>query len=477
MSKIDTSSTILQKLQSDESTSTGYTKTQINILRFFRALSFKNLVPVLIGQSILYKNVFELFASILYKDIIKATHVKEEALEFIQKTTSWAEISPELAFLDHNKLLITNLLQNPDSPIYSGFLLTLLAAKTHKRLKIYQFHEGRSLITCEMGSLREGLDNLQIAVLIFSDGFKFCLLKKTKDVENDFPVEFFDAIKTDDSLFEVKLNENEVTSLSILTEHLGFYPQLFVDYNDLIAEKEYLSKCKSELSDTFDRIIKMIGQDGDGSITSGSKLLSVENLGIENLNPKLKADILFGHKVTNHDTKLRYKEKGYISSPVPVGLLQNYALKKLHSEVQAEKTKTESEILPSYSLSNLDIAQSVDANDSDDKPHVVAVDSKIFPKNPNSPTASKKPVIVNQNKNIRYLGRLKFIDEKNKFGFIVKEIDNSDIFFHLSDMEASGIPIKMIQENKGFRFSFAELEYIGKHSFSKKAVDIKLFTE
>lgn len=477
MPRLDNSPTILQKLLNDESSETGYTKTQLNILRFFRALSFKRLVPALIGQSTLYKSVFELFAAILYADVSKADIVKGELMKFIRATDKWSDVREELSFLDVHKNLISNLLQNIESPVYSGFLLTLLSAKEQKRLKIYQFHEGRSLITCEIGALQEGMENLPVAVLISSEGFKFCLLKKTKDVESDFPINFFDDIKAGDSLFEIKLNEREVASLALLTEHQGFYPQLFVDYNDLMTEKEYLTKCKSELSDTFDRIIRMIGQGVETGTTGGSKMLSVENLGIENLNPKLKADILFGHKTTDCESKLRYKEKGYISYPTPIGLLNNYALKKPPIETQQDKSRAEPENQPPMLSINLDEREPEAKVTDENQPSSISVDSKQFPKNPVSPTGSKKPIIVNQNRNIRYLGRLKFIDEKNKFGFIVKEIDNSDIFFHLSDMEASGIPIKLLQENKGYRFSFAELEYIGKHSFSKKAVDIKLFNE
>ena len=121
-------------------------------------------------------------------------------------------------------------------------------------------------------------------------------------------------------------------------------------------------------------------------------------------------------------------------------------------------------------------------------------------------------------KSERIYGTLKFYNEGAKFGFLIKETNKEDIFFHLTDMENSGISQEILtgrqaclppsfdclhrspsrrMKSVGFsnsqfpvvcqicvgskspntsqlRFLFTECNYRGKYDYSRKAMDIQL---
>lgn len=449
--------TTLEMIQKGEFPEHSFSKTQLNILHFFQLLLKKRLYPQKNQETVFYDSPARLFCALTGRSLVQAPALLDEILEWIMSSPDWDKEAPELGFLEEQRRLLEALSSNPNSPIFAGFLLVLFSAKMGYHLKLYQFHEGKSLVSCEVGQ-RNGRVPLKVGVFIFADGFKFSILEKQQD-PSEFVEDLFNRITTDDSTFEVKLTASELLSLKILNEHLGFYPQLFVDYSELLTEKEYQARCKAELSDVFHKITRILLRERGEQENGRGKLLSIENLGLEGLNPRLKADVLFGHKisipqasaVTSEDLSME------LTGSSPPGLHSNYALKKTLTEIPQSKTN-------------------LNDNNKESQPDVIEGDVPNV-KGGGSPVNTKKPVIVNQNKNIRYLGRIKFIDEKNQYGFIIKEADGTDIFFHLSDLELVNLPIKTMQEEKELRYSFAELEYIGKHSLSKKAVDIKLFTE
>ena len=86
---------------------------------------------------------------------------------------------------------------------------------------------------------------------------------------------------------------------------------------------------------------------------------------------------------------------------------------------------------------------------------------------------SDAPLPTNEKE--RYTGRLKFFDEAKNYGFIIMDIDESDIFVHFDDLQKAGIPkdrIKSYKQNEGLiRFSFKVMEYYGKYDKSRKAVE------
>ena len=79
------------------------------------------------------------------------------------------------------------------------------------------------------------------------------------------------------------------------------------------------------------------------------------------------------------------------------------------------------------------------------------------------------------------MGYLKFFDDNKNYGFLgigfyeVKETDMSDVFVHFDDLRKAGMhkeQLKITKNSLNLRFSFVILEYFGKHSKSRKAVDI-----
>ena len=78
---------------------------------------------------------------------------------------------------------------------------------------------------------------------------------------------------------------------------------------------------------------------------------------------------------------------------------------------------------------------------------------------------------------VRYEGYLKFFDETKNYGFLVMDIDKSDIFVHFDDLYKIGITKEFLKTAKAgnfIRFSFCCLAYMGKYNRSRKAVELEL---
>ncbi|CAD8195619.1 unnamed protein product [Paramecium pentaurelia] len=78
--------------------------------------------------------------------------------------------------------------------------------------------------------------------------------------------------------------------------------------------------------------------------------------------------------------------------------------------------------------------------------------------------------------NIRYFGTLKFYDEARSYGFIIMDLDGSDLFVHCDDLTKAGMSKDFLRTAKHgniIRFSFLILEYFGKYNKSRKAVDLQ----
>ncbi|CAD8202055.1 unnamed protein product [Paramecium octaurelia] len=78
--------------------------------------------------------------------------------------------------------------------------------------------------------------------------------------------------------------------------------------------------------------------------------------------------------------------------------------------------------------------------------------------------------------NIRYFGTLKFYDEARSYGFIIMDMDGSDLFVHCDDLTKAGMSKDFLRTAKHgniIRFSFLILEYFGKYNKSRKAVDLQ----
>ena len=88
----------------------------------------------------------------------------------------------------------------------------------------------------------------------------------------------------------------------------------------------------------------------------------------------------------------------------------------------------------------------------------------------------KKPIILDES-NERFYGRLKFFDENKKYGFIVMDDDESDIFVHYDDLCKANITkdlLRTARMGNMIRLNFGLMAYIGKYNKSRKAIDIQL---
>jgi cold shock CspA family protein len=79
----------------------------------------------------------------------------------------------------------------------------------------------------------------------------------------------------------------------------------------------------------------------------------------------------------------------------------------------------------------------------------------------------------------RFTGDLKFFDEKKNYGFLVMDLDKSDIFVHYDDLLKANITKETLSANRTgiqLKFSFSCMNYIGKYNKSRKAVDLELIS-
>jgi len=442
------------------------------IRRFYAKLSRKQLtIDAFCGTSF-FSNPYELFAALVKGNKALSDNVKLEILQCICQVSDWKAFMPELEFLQTNKLVLSQFLRNPDSPIFWGFLLVLLSALYKYQLKIFQLYEGKSLISCEVGRAGEPGRRLRLGVVIFPDGFKFSVLAKFKGSEKEYNIEnYLRDLRFENKIYEIHLTKNEVNALRILTENLGFFPQLIVDYNDLLTQKEYYGNSKTDLAQIFDSIVKITTSTDLNSKENPTRILRIENLGIENLNPRLKSELIFGNKVLYNPIQTITDQEISRTQlmPRPPGLKEKY----LDGSITTQNLDQNAE------KQNAIERQATKIEDTDSSDGARKKPEETDPSNPKSfkDLAAVKPIILDQNRSIRYIGKLKFVNEKNRYGFLVKELDGADVFFHLSDMENAGISWEMLLKNKDLRFTFSELKYIGRHNISKKAVEIKLYEE
>lgn len=99
--------------------------------------------------------------------------------------------------------------------------------------------------------------------------------------------------------------------------------------------------------------------------------------------------------------------------------------------------------------------------------------------NPPNQIIKKQPLVLEESLN-RYLGTVKFFDENKAYGFLIMDIDNSEIFFHFDDFEKNQFITKenLITYKLGniIRVSFICMKYIGKYNMSRKAIEVKIIS-
>jgi len=89
----------------------------------------------------------------------------------------------------------------------------------------------------------------------------------------------------------------------------------------------------------------------------------------------------------------------------------------------------------------------------------------------------RKKMIILDESNERFTGRLKFFDENKNYGFIIMDQDGTDIFVHYDDLAKADISkefLRSVKVGNNIRFSFNSMRYLGKYNQSRKAVDLQL---
>jgi len=105
---------------------------------------------------------------------------------------------------------------------------------------------------------------------------------------------------------------------------------------------------------------------------------------------------------------------------------------------------------------------------------------------PNSNVVLQKPeVIAEETEESSFLmfdekvfkGQIKFFNQLNKYGFILQDSGEKDIFFHFEDIKNNKVPKKFLRQadtDLEIRVSYQIKAYQGKNKFSTKAVNIKI---
>lgn len=102
-----------------------------------------------------------------------------------------------------------------------------------------------------------------------------------------------------------------------------------------------------------------------------------------------------------------------------------------------------------------------------------------FTPTPMKPMAKKQPLVLEESRE-RFFGTVKFFDDVKGYGFLIMDIDNTEIFVHFDDFDKNqGIQKEFIMTYKLgniIRVSFNCMKYIGKYNMSRKAVDVQVIS-
>lgn len=145
-----------------------------SVLSFFTELYLKKLEPLDLDH-LFFSCPLDLFA---FASNREPETVKQEFKESVRAVTDWTKEHNLLSFLQSQPHLVSEFLEDINQNIYTGLLLCLLSWFSKKRGKIYQFHDRKCLVSCDLGFDFEEV--VRIAVIVFNNGFQFCPLKKIK---------------------------------------------------------------------------------------------------------------------------------------------------------------------------------------------------------------------------------------------------------------------------------------------------------
>lgn len=142
------------------------------VLSFFQTLASKKLVP-LDDFNLLFDCPFSLFAS--FKKCTPLS-LQKQLLQKVSQVDDWGSEQDIFSFLNKHPKMVESFLKDPTNNIFKGLLLYFLCHFYNKRGKLYQFHDKKSLVSCEMGL--DSNELLRLGIIILNGGFQFCPLRK-----------------------------------------------------------------------------------------------------------------------------------------------------------------------------------------------------------------------------------------------------------------------------------------------------------
>lgn len=145
----------------------------------------------------------------------------------------------------------------------------------------------------------------------------------------------------------------------------------------------------------------------------------------------------------------------------------------------SEESQSSSEPEQKQSVQSKPIPQKVDPATISASPNSIAThrDGKLNEGNKLANNDKEEDVLLFNGK--IFTGDIKFFNVKNKFGFILQEDTQKDVFFHYEDIKKTKIPKKMLKkafEELLFTVSYQVKAYTGKKDASTKAVNIKVLS-
>ena len=142
------------------------------VLSFFQTLASKRLVP-LDDFNLLFDCPLTLFSS--FKKCTPSS-LQKQLLQKVSQVDDWSSELEIFSFLNRHPKMVESFLKDPTNNIFKGLLLYFLCHFYNKRGKLYQFHDKKSLVSCEMGL--DSNELLRLGIIILNGGFQFCPLRK-----------------------------------------------------------------------------------------------------------------------------------------------------------------------------------------------------------------------------------------------------------------------------------------------------------
>ena len=168
---------MLNETSFSENTCNSHPKSPTNsvlntVMSFFQTLSSKRLIP-LNESNLLFDCPLSLFSTF---SEISPILLEKELLQKVNDVSNWEEENSIFSFLERYPKLLKSFLTDPKNNIFKGLLLYLLCHFYKRKGKLYQFHDKKSLVSCDLGF--DSGKVLKLGVVILNGGFQFCPLKK-----------------------------------------------------------------------------------------------------------------------------------------------------------------------------------------------------------------------------------------------------------------------------------------------------------